>query len=127
TRSVGRDFEQYAVGLSYVEAPEVVPIDLTAVRESVRAQTFGPGVIFFFVRRAEGNVMYACSTRTGGGEIRLHCHVQFSMRTTRTHFKDMHGILVVVRVRIIADSTHPHDLDDHCFGTGEFGDAHRNR
>src|SRR5436190_11766563 len=53
SRAIGRDLEQYPVGLTEIEAAEIEAVDLAAVGNAQVRQALRPGVILRLIRRAE--------------------------------------------------------------------------
>ena len=69
--AVGGDLEQDAVRLAEIETAEIEAVDLAAVRDAQIRQPLRPGVVFFFVRRAEGDVMHGAGALARRRQIRI--------------------------------------------------------
>ena len=89
-------------------------------------QALGPGVVIL-VGRAERDVVHTAGAGMRGSDIGAHRHVQLGRRAALAHFVNMHVVVVRFRVRIVADMTGVHDMDEHHVGRPQLRHRHGNR
>ena len=97
-RLVGGDLEEDAVGLPEVEAAEVEPVDLAAVRDAEAAQPLGPGV--------DNAAQSACGTRRDARRPRPAARrldpaarrMQLGGRAAGADLEDVHAVREVGRM-----------------------------
>ena len=93
SRAIGRKFKKDVIRFAEVQAPEIIAVNLTAVRNTKISQSARPGMMSFLVGDPEGDVVNAPGTRTIRCKIRANPDMQFCPRTASGDFVDLNAEL----------------------------------
>src|SRR5271167_681410 len=127
SRAIGRKFKENVIWFAEVQAPEIIAVNLSAVRNARISQSAGPGMMSFLIGDPEGDVVNAPGSRTIRCKIRPNPDMQFCPRTASGDFVDLNAELRFSRIRVLPGRSHPQNLRKEMIRQIQLGNRDGNR
>src|SRR5260370_30392496 len=107
SRAVGRKFEEDVVWFAKVQAPEIIAVNLSAVRNTKISQSARPGMMSFLIGDSERDVVNAPGSGPIRRKIRAETDMQFRPTTASSDCANMDGGCRFSRIHGPAVPSHP--------------------